>query len=315
MTGIEQKKGEAQALPVPFVSAALVPYLALAFGLLALGLSAIFVKWANAPGAVSGLYRMTIAAAVLVLPFAAELRRRPPSSRRHVLYAVIAGLFFAADLTTWNTAVLITSAANATLFGNTSPLWVGIGAMVLFKERLRPAFWIGMIVALLGAAAILGADYATHPTLGLGDLLGLLAGFFYGMFLLAAQRARDRLSSLTAWWVSAATSTVALLGLSLLLQQPLFGYSAETIVNLVALALVTQVGGWLAINYALGHLRASLVAPTLLLQPVLTAGFAVPLLNQPISTTQVVGGLLVLAGILLVHRSELKDATTLRNGD
>ncbi len=282
----------------------LLPYLALFFGLAGIGLSAIFVKWADAPGAVSGFYRMAIASIVMAIPFGIQARRRVPLSARHVGFAVIAGLFFACDLTTWNTAVLIGNAANATLFGNTSPLWVGIGAMILFKEKLRPMFWGGLLLAMFGAAVILGQDFIIHPTLGAADLLGLLAGFFYGMFFLATERARDALSSLISWWISAAVATLALLVLSILFQQPLVGYSTNTYLNLIALALLVQIFGWLSINYALGHLPASIVSPTLLGQPVITAIAAVPLLGQALSAVQIVGGALVLASIYVVHRSK-----------
>ena len=282
----------------------LLPYAVLALGLAGIALSAIFVKWANLPGAVSGFYRMAIAAGVMGIPFGLHVRRRPPASARHVLYAIVAGLFFACDLATWNTAILIGNAANATLFGNTSPLWVGIGAMLLFKERLRPLFWGGVLIALAGAAVILGRDFLVHPTLGRADMLGLLAGFFYGMFFLATERARDALSALSSWWISVATSSIALLAVSLLLREPLTGYSTGAYLNLIALALIVQVFGWLSINYALGHLPASVVSPTLLGQPVITAIAAVPLLGQPLSGAQITGGLIVLAGIFVVHRSK-----------
>ncbi len=279
------------------------PYLALAFGLAALGASAIFVKWANAPGPVSGFYRMAIATAIMAIPFRVELKRTASFDTRYLLIAAVSGLFFAGDLAAWNTSVLITSAANATLFGNTAPFWVGIGAMIFFKEKLRPLFWGGMLLAMFGAAVILGQDFIVHPTLGTGDLIGLVSGVFYGMFFLAAERARDRLSALVSWWISAAVCTISLLVLSLLFQLPLVGYSIETYYNLIALALIVQVGGWFAINYALGHLPASVVSPTLLLQPVITAIIAVPFLNQPIGAIQLVGGLLVLLGIFIVHRA------------
>ena len=67
-------------------------------------------------------------------------------------------------------------------------------------------------------------------------------------------------------------------------------------------ALISQVGGYLSINYALGHLPASVVSTTLLTQPVLTAILAVPLLGEGIGWGQVAGGAIVLAGIWLVHR-------------
>ncbi len=332
-------------IPRPGLRAAL-PYLAIAFGIVAIGMSGIFVKWAGAPGAVSGFYRMAIAAAVMAIPFAAQVlslrakrsrsilqgsnpqstvgiasgKNRPRNDNqvlamtnaeshaspvtRHILLAVLGGLFFAGDLAAWNTAVLIGNVANATLLANTSPLWVGVGALILFKEKLRPLFWGGLLLAMLGVAVILGQDFLLHPSLGQGDLLGLAAGFFYGMFFLAAERARDKLSSLGAWWVSVATSAMVLFGLSVVLQQSFTGYAFATYANLIALALITQVGGWLAVSYALGHLPASIVSPTLLGQPVFTAILAVPLLGQPLGAVQVAGGLVVLAGILIVHRSK-----------
>ncbi len=279
-----------------------LPYLALAFAVLGLGFSGIFVKWANAPGAVSGFYRMAIAAVAMAVPFGLETRRRGLRASRHLWLAILAGLFFACDLFTWNTAVLVTSAANATLLGNSSPLWVSLGSMILFKEKLRPPFWAGLGLAMIGAMLILGQDFLAHPSIGLADVLALVAGLFYGGFFLATQRAREGLSSLTTWWISAATSTLTLLGLSLALKHPLTGYPANSYWSLIGLALITQVGAYLAINYALGHLKASIVSPTLLGQPVLTAILAVPLLNQPLTLPQIVGGVVVLAGVWIVHR-------------
>jgi drug/metabolite transporter (DMT)-like permease len=86
------------------------------------------------------------------------------------------------------------------------------------------------------------------------------------------------------------------------LEQPLTGYPAQTYWSLIGVALITQVGAYLAISYALGHLPASIVSPTLLGQPVLTALLAVPLLGQPLNPAQIVGGAVVLAGIWIVHR-------------
>jgi drug/metabolite transporter (DMT)-like permease len=280
-------------------------YVALFVGLGGIALSAIFVKLANVPGAPSGFYRMAIAAAVMAVPFGLHLRQRLPLSKRHVGFAILAGLFFAGDLATWNTAILIGSAANATLFGNTSPLWVGLGAMLLFKQRLGRPFWIGMLVALVGVIVILGHDLTRHPTISRGDMLGLIAGFCYGLFFLATERARTGLGSLGVWWISAVTSAVVLLVVGLLLGQPFSGYSTTSWVNLLTLALVVQVLGWMSISYALGHLPASIVSTTLLAQPVLTAIAAVPLLGETITTEQLAGGVLVLAGIYLVHRGKV----------
>ena len=278
-------------------------YLALALAVAGLGFSAIIVRWAAAPGVVAGFYRVAIAAAVLALPFRADLRRYAPLSRRHVALAVLAGFFFAGDLSAWSTSVLITSAANATLFGNTAPLWVGLGALVVFRQRLRAAFWFGLLLAALGAMLILVEGFSIHSALSAGDLLALLAGGLHGAYFLVAERARQGLSTLSTWWISAFTGALALCALSLILRQPLAGYPLSTYWHLTWLALVSQVGAHLLVIYALGHLRASIVAPMLLARPALTAVLAVPLLKQPLSVTQIIGGLVVLAGMWIIYRS------------
>ena len=282
----------------------LLPYLVLGFGVLATGMSGIFTKLANAPGPVNGFYRMTIATALFALPVTLQAKHDAPFSHRHLWFAALSGLFLALDLAIWNEAVLITSAANATLFGNTSVIWVALGALILFKERLRPAFWGGLALAIFGMVVILGQDFLIHPTLGIGDVMSIAAGFFYGGYFLATERSRDKLNAFVAWWVSSLVSAVTLLAITLALGLPLFGYPLQTYLSILGLALVVQAGGYLMVNYALGHLPSSIVSPTLLGQPIVTALVAVPLLGQPITLPQVIGGALVLGGIFIVHKSK-----------
>lgn len=276
---------------------------ALIFAALALGCSAIFVRFAAVPGAAAGFHRMLLAT-VVTAPWAVRaLRRARPLPRRSLVFAGLAGLLFAGDLTCWNTGVLVGSATNATLLANTAPVWVAIGSVVLLRQRLRPVFWLGLAVAMAGVAAVVGGDLLHRAALARGDLLGLAAGFFYGSFFIPSQKARERLPAVVAWWVAAAASTVVLLGVAVAMGQPLAGYSGASWGWLAAVALVTQVGGYLAINFALGRLPASLVSPALLLQPVITALLAVPLLGETLTALQVAGGVLVLGGIAVVRRA------------
>ncbi len=278
-------------------------YLALGVAILSLGFSAIFVRWANAPGTVTSFYRMVIAVILLAWPFYRRMKIRGNLSRPELYIALLGGLFFAADLAFWATGVVMSGATNPTLLANTAPLWVGLGALILFRERLNGVFWAGLSLAMAGAAVILGLDSLRAVSFGVGTLLGLLAGIFYGSYFLITQRGRETLDSLTYFWLAAASSTLALFALSLMLRQPLTGYSTFTYVNFLALGLVTQVLGYLAINYALGYLPASIVSPTMLGQPVVTAILAVPLLGEGLSLWQILGGISVLIGMYLVHRS------------
>jgi drug/metabolite transporter (DMT)-like permease len=280
-----------------------LPYLALAVGIICLGFSGIFVAWANAPGAVTGFYRMSIAVAVFAIPFVRLASRPPGLPRAGVLLAAFSGLCFAGDLYFWNTGVLLSGAVNPTLMGNTAPLWVGLGALLLFKERLSAQFWAGLILAMAGAAVILAGDAAEGLQLSLGTLLGLVAGVFYGAYFLATQRGRAVLGALTFFWVSAVVSAAVLLLLAILLREPLTGYPRQTYLSFLALGLLTQVVGQFAFSFALGYLPATFVAPAALGQPVVTALLAGPLLGERVEALEIVGGLAVLGGIYIVHRS------------
>jgi len=164
-------------------------YVALGLGVLCIAFSGIFISWANAPGAVAGFYRMGIATAVLALPFWRQRRSPGQVPRRAALLAVFGGLFFASDLTLWNTGVLISGATTPTLMGNTAPVWVGLGALIFFGERLGRNFWLGLLVAMSGAVVIIGIDAINQ--VGLGTFFGLLGGVavIAGVYIVHRSRA------------------------------------------------------------------------------------------------------------------------------
>ncbi len=292
----------------------LLPYLALAVGILCLSFSALFVKWAAAPGPVTAFYRIGLATIILLPFFAHRARRgdlfRPLSEQPAphlrlgwLLLPLLGGLLAALDHAFWNTALLYTSAANATLLGNTAPLWVALFAWLALHERLKGWFWAGLALTLGGALIVLGHDFFYQPSLGVGDLIALASGVFYAGYFLVTQRGRQNLSTLAYIWLVDLTATLALLLICLLLGMPLTGYSTQTYLAFVAAAIISQTFGYLAVGYALGHLPASVVSPTLILQPVLTALLAIPFLGEGLHAGQWIGGLAVLVGIYLIHRS------------
>ncbi|MDP3183641.1 MAG: DMT family transporter, partial [Anaerolineales bacterium] len=136
----------------------LLPYLALVIGILALSLSAMFVRWADAPGPITGFYRLFFAAFMLAPFFAHRCLKNCTLDRTNVIFPILGGLFSALDLAFWNTSLDYTTASSATLLGNTAPLWVALVAMLVFREKLKKDFWLGLGLALCGAALVMSAD-------------------------------------------------------------------------------------------------------------------------------------------------------------
>lgn len=276
-------------------------YLSLAVGVLLLGISAPLVRAAQAPGPVSMFYRMLIGGLVLT-PWGWSAARRVGKGRAW-RWSLLGGVLFGINLALWATGIMLSGATMPTLMGNTNPIWVGLGAYLLFHERQGPAFWSGLMLALLGAAVVLNADFQRTALIGLGTALGLVGAIFYGAYHLITQRGRQELEAIAYLWLSTWASVLVLGGLVAGMGYPLAPYPLRTWGAFLAMGVVIQAGAWWLINEAQGQLPASLVAPTLLLQPVLTAVISGALLGEQFTARHLLGGAMVLGGVYLIHRA------------
>ncbi len=284
-----------------------LPYIALTIGIVALSLSAMFVRWADAPGPMTGFYRLLISTLLLTPFFLNQQKQLAPIDKKYLYFPLTAGLFTAFDFAFWNSSLKYTTAANATLLGNTAPLWVALATLLIFREKLKGIFWVGLILALAGAALVMGTDFLIHPTLGLGDIMASTAAIFYASYQLITQRGRVHIDPFRYTWLVGVSATIGMLIMNLVLGNPFSGFSTQTWVIFFLTAIVSQMIGYLAITYALGHLPASIVAPTLIGQPILTAILAIPLLNEIPTPIQWIGGGIALAGIYIVNQSHRQD--------
>lgn len=299
VSNLEAQAGAAVAAPpqTPAVPA----YLALVAGIVCVAWSAIFVRWTDIPGPASAFYRMLIPAVVLLPTFLFD-RAGTRLNGRMLGIIALGGLFFSLDLALYNTSILRTSAANATLLGNNTPIFVGVLSWLVWRKRPAGSFWIGLVLALAGSAVILSTDLGKHVGLGIGDLMALTAAGCFAVYLMATERVRTSTSTLGFLRLAMISSTLALFLINLLLGISLHVPHGRTFWAVLGLGLVSQLGGYLALTYALGHLPATVTSVSLLAQGPLTAVMAVFLLGEPLTWPLVVGGALVLSGIGLAHR-------------
>ncbi len=283
------------------------PYLALACGVLVLSFSALFVRWADAPGTVTSFYRMASATIIFLPIFGYFKSRSPLPGWGSLLIPALAGFFSALDHSLWSTALGITRVANATLFNNFSPIWVALIAVIFLRQKLGMKFWLGLTLGLAGAVIVFGENLVRDPALSSGDGLAILSSIFYAGFFLTVQWGRKRMSTLTFTFFEVLFCAIFLLFVNLLLGHHLSGYSTTTYLVFIAAGLVSQVIGYFSITYALGHVPAAIVAPTMISQPIITALLAYPLLGEELTTAQWVGGAAVLAGVYIVNRSQVKS--------
>jgi drug/metabolite transporter (DMT)-like permease len=186
---------------------------------------------------------------------------------------------------------------------------VVLGARLLFAERVHAQLILGLLLAFAGGAMLVGHSLNVTADQVLGDGLALLTAVFYAGYLLTVKHLRRTATTSTIMCYSGLVSCPALLVVTLLSERSLLAVSGKGWLVLVALALVSHVGGQGLIAFALAHLPASFSAVGLLWQPVVAAVLAWLLLREPLSWLQIAGGVVVLAGIATArHRPEAPPA-------
>lgn len=276
--------------------------LALAAGVVAIGWSAIFVRWTHMPGIASAFYRVLFAALAL-WPFLLTRRERAQLTRPVVVTTLLGGIFFAGDIGLYNIAVNHTSAADATFLGNNAPVFVGLITWILTRRRPALRFWTALAVALAGAVLIVAIDHHRLASASAADGLAVIASFCFTLFLIVTERVRGACDSAILVALSATASAATLLAVSLPAHVSLAIPGWPQFAALLGLAFLCQIAGYFSLTYALGHLPATTTSVTMLGVAPLTAIFALLLFGERQSPLQILGDALILLGIWLANRT------------
>jgi drug/metabolite transporter (DMT)-like permease len=284
--------------------------LALLGGATGIGFAPILVRWSEVGPSATAFYRILFALPLLWGWEAVAWRKgvppRLPSRKTELILLALAGLFFTGDLAVWHWSLRLTSVANSTLLTNFAPFFVMLGARFWFRERIRPVFLAGMALALGGAALVIGARF--EPRHFIGDLLGLATAVFYAAYQMTVKELRRSLATTTIMAWSGLVSCPALLLVAVASGETLVGPHLSGWLALVALAVVSHVGGQTLIAGAFGHLPVAFASLGLLLQPVIAALLAWAALHESLTWPQAVGGVIVLTGIALARRGNAERA-------
>src|SRR5215203_5889036 len=276
------------------------PAIALA-GALTIAFSAILVHQAGVHPATAAVYRCAYAVPVLGLLAWREQRRYGPRAGGQQRLALIAGLFFAADLIFWHQAIADVGAGLATVLGNLQVVIVPFAAWAALGEAPGRRILAALPLTLVGVVLISGAledgAYGADPARGV--LFGALTGVAYAGFILTLRHGsqdqrRPAGPLFDATWVGALASAVAALALGVDDLAPAWPSAGW----LVLLALSSQVLGWLLISTSLPRLPAALTSMILTVQPVGSVVLGIVLLGEEPSGVQLCGAALILAGLV-----------------
>lgn len=272
------------------------PRLALAAGILCISIFPILVKLRLTPGLISAFYRMFFAV-ILLLPYVLITGNFKLPKIKFLLLAALCGVLFSSDVAVWNIAIQESSATQASLLTNLSPVWVGVGSFFFLKSKPATNFWIGTIVALFGMIALVGFEFFIELNFNQAFLFAVLSGILYSIYLLVSKNVLSKVDVLSFMTISLTASSIYLGILCYLLDEPFTGFSNNGWFVLLLQALICQLCAWLSISYATQHMRATRVSLSLLSQAIITSILAWLFLEEKITLQMIFGGIILLFGI------------------
>lgn len=276
---------------------------ALILGACAIGFSPIFVRLSPLGPVSTAFYRVALALPLLALWAFLESRRN--HEKMHIPLnrpLIVAGLFFVGDLVLWHLSLQFTNVANSTLFANFAPIFVVIGAWVLWRDRPTSTFTIGLILSLTGAVLVVGVSFEAGLQQVWGDALAIATAVFYGGYILSVKVARGQFRTANVMLVSSLVTTIVLLPVAWLVEGRLWHEEWQGWGILILLAWFSHTAGQGLIAFALAHLAAGFSSVSLLVQPMVAGLLAWIILGESLSVTQALGGLVLLAGIYICRR-------------
>lgn len=278
--------------------------LLMAVALLAVSTSGpLIAASAAVPALAIAFWRNAMAGAVL-LPWTLVRRRRElvALDSRERRLALVAGLMLALHFGTWIPAISYTSVASATALVATQPVWAALISTVR-GERVARRVWLGIVVALVGALLLTGADLTVSGDALLGDGLAILGGVFAAGYMTAGSEVRRSVTTTTYTAICYSTTAVLLLVVCLVGRQALAGYDGRDWLRLIALTAGAQLLGHSLFNVVLRRVSPTLVSLSILFEipgaaliaALFVAGQHVPLLAIPAAALLVAGLAIVIS--------------------
>ena len=239
-------------------------------------------------------------------------RRLRLGERRQELWFAAAGL---CGVTLYylleNIALTYTLASNVGVLVSVSPVFTALFShFLLRREKLRPAFFAGLVVALAGVVLLSYNGSAVLKLDPRGDVLALLAAAIWSAYSLITRH----ISSF-GYPVVQTTRRIFAYGLVFMLPALLiFGFRPSVgavvvpvnLLNLVYLGLGACALCFVTWNFAVGKLGAVKTSTYIYLVPVVTLATSALVLGEPVTPLSAVGAALTVAGLAL---SEHKKGT------
>lgn len=200
------------------------------------------------------------------------------------------------------------TAVNASILVATIPVFTTGIAILLGRESARPVRLGGIGVALVGALVVLDVTrFSLSDQYTFGNLLIVINCLSYSFYLVLSRPLLHRYRSTTvvAWTFLYGALLITPVAGASLAELDLSTIPAIAWWGMIWIVLIPSVLSYSLQNYALKRIRSSTVATYAFLQPLIGVGLAVLVIPaETVTLHNALGGLLIIAGVILVSRTE-----------
>ena len=119
-------------------------------------------------------------------------------------------------------------------------------------------------------------------------------------------KVRDNLDIIPYITITYTTSAITLIFASIITNQSFFGYDKVSYLNMFLLAVIPQLIGHTSLNWALKHIKSSMVAISTLGEPIGSSILAYFIFRETIDKFQLIGIVLIFTAIIIAAKKGVK---------
>ena len=269
-------------------------------GVASMSTSAIFGRMMTTPAIITAMYRMLLSA-LLLLPVVLlrHWQELLHIRKKNLLLCLLCGVILGTHFTAYMESVQYTRIASSTVLVDTEVLFVALALLFLFHEKIPKAGLIGIAVTLAGSIIIALGDTSGGSNILYGDLMALLGAVCSAAYTLIGRNQRQYLSTTVYTFLVYSSAAVTLFLGACFSGQPMTGYEPINFVYILAMAVFCTLLGHSIFSWGLKYISAAFISMSKLGEPVFATIMAIFLFSEIPQVNQVVGGLIVIAGIAM----------------
>ena len=284
------------------------PKSVLLLGVLGISISAILVRYSQAPSVITAVYRLGWTV-LLLLPavltrFRAELKR---VRARDAALCTLSGICLALHFLTWFESLKWTGVAVSTVLVSTEVIFTALGFALFLKGKIPP-LGVAAILLAFGGSAVLALAGGGTDSAWYGNLLALAAAFFVALYTLIGRIQRGYLSTTVYTFLTYLVCFLTLLLLALFSATPLTGYGVREWLIGLGLAVFCTLLGHSVFSWGLKYEKASYISTVKFLEPVFASVWGILFLQEVPSLATVLGGAVILGGVVMYSLSDTRQA-------